>query len=360
MLRRIAEGFLQSGYSVDLVLARATGPNLAAIPVNMTVVDFDSAGLMKSLRPLARYLELARPDALIATPVQANLVSVMARAYSRFRPTLILREANTLSVSSADSRDPRDRLSPRLASVLYPRADAVVAVSKGVADDLVVNMGVPQAMVRVIYNPTVGDDIERLMNEPLADAWFHDEGAPVVLSVGRLAPQKRFDDLIRAVWFARQKRPVRLMIIGEGEERPRLQALAASLGIDDAVRLPGFIQNPYAYMARAHLYAVSSAYEGLPNTIIEALACGLPVVSTDCPSGPREILTAGGSGGDLLGALVPVGRPEELGEAILGELSCPPNRVRLQSRARRFTMERAVRAYMDLLSSTRVIGRGGA
>ncbi len=205
---------------------------------------------------------------LISTQYHANLVAVWARSLARTTPQLILREATTLSVACCHAKDVRTRMAPVLARAVYPRADVVVAVSEGVAEDLVQEIGVPRSMIRVIYNPAIDDDVACLMKQPADHAWLNDDGPPVILSVGRLGlPPKRFETLIRAVDLARRRRPIRLVILGDGEERPRLEALVAQLEMKHCVSLPGFNDNPYAYMARAALYVVSSAWEGFPNTL---------------------------------------------------------------------------------------------
>lgn len=350
MFNRLAIGFAHAGLSVDLVLARADGPNLDGLPSAVRVVDLHSRRLLASSGPLAAYLDAERPDVLIATQAHANFLAVWSRMLAKASPQLILREANTITVASFNSSDVRDRVVPVFARFLYPRADVVVAVSKGVAEDLVSHVGIPQSMVRVIYNPTFDSDIVSLMQERVGHPWFQDGGPPVLVAVGRMSPQKRFDMLIKAVSIARQKRPVRLVILGDGEERARLESLTRGLGLEDCVSFPGFERNPYAYMARADLYVLSSAWEGLPNTLIEAMACGVAVVSTDCPSGPREILDTHRLGPGPFGTLVPVDDPRMLSEAILLELSITRNPAHLKRRAARFAAERSVRSYIDLMS----------
>ena len=349
MFKRLAVGFAHSGLSTDLVLASADGPNLSELPPAVRIIDLHCRRLVASFGPLLRYLRTANPDVLISTLDHANLLAVWARSAAETSPQLILREANTMSVVASESGDLRDRALPRLARAFYPRADVVVAVSKGVADDLVDNIGIPRSMVRVIYNPTYDKDLASLMKEPVNHPWFGDEGPPLVLSVGRLSAQKRFDMLLRAVAMALEERPIRLLILGDGEERTRLESLARDLGIQDSVSMPGFAQNPYAYMARSNLYVLSSAWEGFPNTLVEAMACGLPVVSTYCPSWPREILGTLAPGPGPLGTLVPVDDPSKLSEAILLSLNTEHDSACLVRQAARYSSERAVRSYIDLM-----------
>jgi glycosyltransferase involved in cell wall biosynthesis len=349
MLNRLAVGFVEAGLAVDLVVAAAEGPNLSGLPACVRVVDLGSKRLLSSVLPLARYLRRERPKALLSTLDHANLVAIWARMLGRSRARLVLREANTLSVASLGSEDFRDRIVPRLARCFYRRADAIVAVSEGVARDLIDNVRLPERMVHVVHNPTYDPSIVELMEEPVDHPWFADRGSPVVIAVGRLSPQKRLDDLLRAVAVARREQPLRLMVIGDGEERGRLESLTAELGLTEDVSFAGYQLNPYAYLARADLYALSSAWEGFPNTLVEALACGLAVVATDCPSGPREILGVEALGVGPYGTLVPVGAPDSFGEALVAELSRRRNREDQQKRARCFSIEQALGRYMEIL-----------
>lgn len=349
MFGRLASGIADAGVSVDLVLANATGPNLNSLSPNVRVIDLHRRRVLASVWPLARYLDGVRPDVMISTLHYANLAAIWARALAGSSTRLILREATTMSMAAANSLDVRDRAVLALARAFYPHADVVVANSRGAAEDLVENVGVPRSMVRVIYNPACSDDLPLLMREPVSHPWFGDKGPPIVLSVGRLTMPKRYDLLIRAVSLAQQQQPLRLVILGDGEERPRLEALVHELNARTFVSLPGFVENPFPYMGRADLFALSSDWEGLPNALIEAMACGLPVVSTDCPNGPREILGSSTRGCGHVGTLTAPNDPEGLARAILTELATHRDREVLQRQARRFNTDRAVRAYLDLV-----------
>jgi glycosyltransferase involved in cell wall biosynthesis len=210
------------------------------------------------------------------------------------------------------------RLTPFLAKISYPRADAVVAVSEGVAKDLNQVLGLPLAKMDIIYNPCVTPELAAKAQEPLDHPWFAPGEPPVILGVGKLEAQKDFPNLLRAFAQVREIRPARLVILGWGPdaEKQKLDALIQELGIEADVQLPGYITNPYAYMARSALFALSSRWEGLPLVLVEAMAVGLPVVSTDCESGPAEILDHG-----KYGALVPVGDHQALAQAILEVLA---------------------------------------
>jgi glycosyltransferase involved in cell wall biosynthesis len=231
-------------------------------------------------------------------------------------------EQNTLSEAARNGKSRRDRMMPRLVARFYPWADYVVGVSAGVTEDLVRLADLRPERVRVISNPIVTADIREKARAPLDHPWFSDGGS-VFVAAGRLRPQKDFSTLLHAFARVRARRPARLLILGEGPERTHLEDLARQLDVAGDVSLPGAASNPYAYMARATAFVLSSRWEGLPTALIEALSCGVPVIATDCPSGPREILANGRHG-----ELVPVGDAQALAvamEAALdGRLLRPP------------------------------------
>jgi glycosyltransferase involved in cell wall biosynthesis len=235
-----------------------------------------------------------------------------------------------------------NRVLPSLARTFYPWADAVVAVSEGVASDLILTGGLPRERVHVLPNPIVTPELLGLAGADLDHPWFGPTSPPVVLAVGRLTPQKDFQTLIRA-FHGLRNRSARLMILGEGSERPRLEALVASLGLTSEVDLPGFVSNPFVYMARAAAFVLSSAWEGMPGVLIQALACGASVVATDCRSGPREVLENG-----RLGRLVPVGDFRAMAEAIDKTLAEPRQAIP-KAALERFTSDTAVTAYLRVL-----------
>ena len=228
--------------------------------------------------------------------------------------------------------------------VLYPLADAVVAVSQGVADDLEKNAGIPSSLLRVIQNPVITPEIVDLADQPVGHPWFIQENVPIIVAAGRLTRQKDFPTLLRAFALVRQKRPCHLVILGEGRDRVMLKSLAAELGIRNEVYFPGFVENPYAYMSKAALFVLSSRWEGSPNVLTEALALGTPVVSTDCPSGPREILANG-----RYGTLVPIGDQESLARAILTSMGSAPEKSLLKDAVRDYTVEASSRKYLRVL-----------
>jgi glycosyltransferase involved in cell wall biosynthesis len=346
VLLLLAGGFAARGVPVDVVVPHTAGAYRDEVPTTVRLVELGARGAMTSLPRLVTYLRRERPSALLSTLTHANIVALWARAVARVPTRIVVREANTISVATRGAVRLRDRLMPFLVRRVYPLADAIVAVSDGVARDLERTAGVPPGRIRRLDNPIVTDDLRRLAAQPLEDPWFAPGDPPVVLGVGRLERQKDFATLIRAFARVRAARPARLVLLGEGSERRALEALVVELGLEGEVRLPGFVANPFAYMARAGVFVLSSAWEGMPGALIQALACGVPVVATDCESGPREILGAGRSG-----RLVPVGDAAAMALAITGALEgprCPPDERALAP----FTQAAAVDGYLHLLSGT--------
>lgn len=340
----LARGLAQRGYETDVVLARAEGVFLGDVPPGIDVVDLGSSRVVASLPRLAAYLRQRRPGVVMATMAHVNVVTVMARDLASVTTRLVLREANTISRSAANSKNRRGRYLPLLMRYAYRRADGIVAPSQGVASDLVARLRLPSRMVRVIPNPSVTRAMLAQAEDDLIHPWFAPGEPPVIVAAGRLAPQKDFATLIHAVARVRASCPARLVILGEGEGRGALSSLADTLGIGDAVDLPGFQANPFAFMGRAAVFALSSAWEGLPNVLIQAMALGVPVVATDCPSGPREILDHG-----RLGPLVPVGDAPRLAAAILEALRAPVPAEELRNAASRYAEDHVVDAYVSYL-----------
>jgi glycosyltransferase involved in cell wall biosynthesis len=301
--------------------------------------------------PLARYLARERPDALLASPASASLAALWAahRAHSPVR--IVAREANTLSRQIAQRGEWYHARLPALAREWYPRAAGVIAVSRGVADDLARLAGLPRERIAVIHSPVDVETIRARAGETPPDDWLAPGQPPVVLGVGRLAAAKDFATLLRAFALLRAQRAARLVLLGEGPERGRLEALARELGVSHDVRMRGFEPNPFAFMARAGVLASSSRYEGLANVLREALACGCPVVATDCPSGSAEAL-----GDGALGRLVPVGDARALADALAETLAAPPARAERERRARLVESEDGVDAYLRVLLGRELAG----
>jgi glycosyltransferase involved in cell wall biosynthesis len=264
---------------------------LSQIPPGCRLVDLKASRMLSALPKLATWLRRRRPTALLAAMDHANLVAIWARQLARVQPSVRLAVSvrSQLSVAAANEPSLRGRTLPWLARQFYPWADSVIAVSEGVADDLVSCLGLSRAQIAVIPNPVVSDDIEALANAAgasLVRAWR----AAGAARGGTTHHAKGISDAAAGLRPPGTRRDLRLMILGEGPDRAALQAEIDALGLGARVALPGFDPNPFRYLARARLFVLSSAWEGLPGVLIQAMACGTPVVSTDCPSGPREVL----------------------------------------------------------------------
>jgi len=338
----LAEGFAERGRAVDLVVAQKQGAYLAQVPPSVRVVDLRASRVLAAVPGLVHYLRRERPDAMLSALSHANCVAIWARSLARVETRVVVSEHNTASFWREHAQR-RARLLPRLIRRVYRRADAIVAVSAGLAAELAASLQIDAARITPICNPIVTAELFARAAEPLDHPWFAPGQRPVVLGAGRLSEEKDFATLINAVALVRAEHPVRLVILGEGPERPRLQALTERLGIADDVAMPGFVDNPLRYMRRAAVFVLSSRCEGFGNVLVEAMACGAPVVSTDCPNGPREILADGRHG-----TLVPIGAPEAMARAIVARLgrSAPASAL---ERARSFTAEAAVGSYAEVL-----------
>jgi glycosyltransferase involved in cell wall biosynthesis len=342
----LAKGFSDLGVPTDLVTVSSQGEFAGQVPAHVRLVDLHASRVLFGIPALVRYLRRERPLALIAFMDHASIAALWARRISRVPTRIICTVHNTLTQATTHSVNWRNRLLPMFLRRAYPNADDVVAVSHGVARDFSQATGLPLSRIRVIYNPVITDELRSAVNDPPGHPWLTNGGPPVVLGVGRLTKQKDFASLIRAFAQVRRQAPARLVILGEGPQRPELEALIRELGLDGDVSLPGFVSGAKACMARSAVFVLSSAWEGLPTVLIEAMAAGTRVVSTDCPSGPREILRDG-----ELGRLVPAGDVEALAQAIVAALSDSDRQPAFD--LNEYTQEFATRAYLHLVEGER-------
>ena len=349
----LASGLSDRGIRVDLVLVKAEGHYLDLVPDGVRLIDLNSHRTAASLLKLVRYVQQERPTALLSTLTQASVIALVAKLLLGGRLRVVTRIANTFSEELATGTF-KHRQALRLLKALFPVADGVVAVSQGVADDLqAVTPGISRK-VATIYNPVVRSRIVEQAQTPSEHPWFGYNTAPVVLSVGRLATAKDHATLLRAFALVLLTRRARLVILGDGPERESLMKLAERLKVSEHVDLPGFKVNPFAYMSKARVFALSSRYEGFPNVLVQAMACGTPVVSTDCRSGPAEILEAG-----RWGRLVPVGDWRAMAEAILDTLDTPVPSDLLIDRASAFSADASIDQYLEVLTGTAKCTRQG-
>ena len=356
----LANTFAARGYAVDLVVVRAHGPLVQELSPLVRLValgpwwerlpclrKWQGRFWLTGLWGLVRYLRRAQPEAVLSTSYFSNVIALWARALAQVHTRLVVRVSNHLSHSAVHIPQRSRRLGVWSARRFYPWADAIVAVSCDLAEDVASVTGLPQERITAIDNPVLTAATLDKANVPFDHPWFAPGNPPVLLGVGRLVRQKDFPTFLNAFARVRAVRPVRLIILGDGRKRKTLEALARHLGVADEVDLPGFVLNPFPYMKRAAAFVLSSAWEGLPGALVEAMACGCPVVSTNCPSGPAEILDGG-----VYGPLVPVGNATALAHAIMTVLDSPPAAETLRTRASRFSVDRIADRYLEVLFGT--------
>jgi glycosyltransferase involved in cell wall biosynthesis len=341
----LAGGLLRQGVEVDFIVGRAGGDMAAALERAIPLYDLQSDRMMHSIRQLAKYLREREPDALIAGMTHSTAAAVLARAAAGRRTRIIATEHNTMSRIVANTSGLKYRLMPLWSRWALNSADAIVAVSAGVADDVSTQTGIPRDRFRVIYNPVITSALRSSAAAPLDHPWFRPGEPPVILTVGRLDKQKDFPMLIRAFHLVRQTRPARLVILGEGPDRNRIEKAVAHLGLSADISLPGSEANPYRFMSRSAVFAFSSQWEGFGVALLEALALGMPVVSTNCPHGPAEILCNG-----KYGALVPPGDHEAMSRALLNALD-NPMRPDCSTHLQQFTIENVALNYLSLINA---------
>ncbi len=344
MVVNLAGGLAGRGLRVDLVLARAEGGHAGVWPEGVRVVPLGTRHTHSALPALVAYLRRERPAALLAAKDRAIRVAVVARRLAGVPVRLVGRLGTTVTASLA-GRSAATRWVWYLGMRgFYPQLDALVAVSDGVAADVRAITGLPPGRVTVVRNPVVTHDLVRLAAAPVEHPWLSGREAPVVVGMGRLTRQKDFPTLLQAFARVRAVRPCRLVILGEGREREALTSLAHTLGVAGDVSLPGFAANPYPVLAAATVFVLSSAWEGSPNALTEAMALGTPVVATDCPSGPAELLRGG-----AVAPLVPVGDDAAMAEAILQQLDRPTPPLDLREAVRDYHVDVSARAYAEVL-----------
>lgn len=338
----LANELARQGLAVDYVVHNADGPFARQLADNVRLVTLGGRRFETSFPRFCRYIMRERPNAVMASMQHAGVFALLAKRLMGRQTRFLVQYQNTISVEYASARLV-SRLWLRLLGFLLPSADAVVAVSEDVAEDMVHMFPKTAGNVLSIYNPVFDPGILELAEEPLAHPWFGDPEVPVVVSVGRLAPQKDYKTLLAAFAQVLKVRKARLVIVGEGPDRAALAARAEELGVGELVDLPGFQSNPYPFMRNAQVFVLSSIHEGLPLVLVEALACGTPVVSTRCPSGPREVLEDG-----KWGRLVPVGDAQAMADAVLGALDEPADTDALVARARCFSPSSIAPEYVKV------------
>jgi len=340
-MAKLANELSAFGFPVDFLVLQKGGEFEKLLNSKVNLISLNVARALSAPGPIGAYLDQESPYVIFSALEHMNVAVYRAwkgnRRKTKFVPTIrnhISREAEKAGIVK--------KIELKWASVAYKIATHVVAVSEGVAGDAERTLGLPSGLVKVIYNPVINQDLEKLALLPPDHPWLLQKDVPTILGVGRLNPQKDWPTLIKACSIVRESKLVRLVILGEGELRSDLERQISEIGAEDWISLPGFCENPFAAMANCSLFVLSSRFEGLPGVLIQALACGSPVVSTDCPSGPHEILQGG-----KYGRLVPVGNEMALAQAILTSLE-EPIRVN-QDVMMPFKSSFSAKRYVDLI-----------
>ena len=340
LIREIA----RRGYHIDLLRVRGHGPHIAPLPNHVRCIDLGSRHVNSSLPGLVRYLKKASPRALLSDKDRLNRMALFATRLARVNTTVAVRIGTTVSINLENRGWGERRLQYASIRHLYPHADSIIVPSRGAGDDLNHIAGRVLPHLHVLPSPVISQHFEQLCRAPAHHPWLTDKRRPLVLAVGELSRRKDFTTLIQAFRHLASSGDPRLIIIGEGRQRQRLEQLVARCGLESRVALPGFIPNPYPFMASADLFVLSSLWEGSPVVLVEALAAGVPVVATDCPSGPREVLQDG-----RLGPLTPVGNADALAQAMQDILAKPPRRIALQAAAAPFHVVSATDGYLSAM-----------
>jgi glycosyltransferase involved in cell wall biosynthesis len=346
---KLANGFVAKGHRVDLVLASRNGGSAGRLDTRVEIVDLATKSCLAAFWPLVSYLKRERPPVLLSGLVHTNIIAIIAARLAFARTRVFARESTTPSVNDGLLVGKKSRFVAHLRRWVYPLAAIVIAPSNGVADDLAKYLGVPRKKIVVIHN---GVDLDGVRNDAAQSVEhpFFLTGEPVILSVGRLCVEKDFATLIRAFSQVLSDCPARLIILGEGALRAELSALVDSLKISERVSLPGFVDNPSKYIRKAAVFVLSSICEGFPNVLLEAMAVGTPVVSTDCRSGPREILM-NGRWGVLVGIQDIDAMRNSIIDALQGRLQAAPQALLQES----FGMEHVIDRYLEALGLPAVV-----
>ena len=362
----LANSFAERGILFDFIVIEASGPFIKDLSKKVKLVSLLSQSfcnqylskfriwkLLKytvTVRRLTKYLRKNNIHILLSTLALPNILSLIVKKYLFKDMKLIVRIANTHSKEMERDKKLdalRAALLGQIFTGLLPTADAIITNSQGSGRDIKTHIPTVSRLVQVIYNPVVSSQIALCAAESVSHPWIDKQDYRIILAAHRLRPQKDTATLIRAFAKIFKVNPSsRLIILGDGIEKSRLKSLALQLKVDDVIDFIGHTSNPFAWMAKAHVFVLSSLFEGCPNALIEAMACGTPVVSTDCPNGPREILQEG-----KLGKLVPVGNHRKLAQAILATLDNPTPSHLLQARVKHFSVASSTQSYSDLFKS---------
>lgn len=338
---KLAPWLIKAGFDISFLVNKKRGELADSIPPGIEVIELGASRQLTALPKLVRFLRANQPDLILTAIEHMHVITILARLLVRPKTRHVMTQHNPLSQQAM--RPGLDfKVLPLLYRLTAPFANAIVAVSKGVGDDMAKHAHLRRDRIQVIYNGVVDEHFDDAMNAPLPANWPQTD-APIILNIGRLAAQKDQRTLLRALAKLNGKPEPHLVILGSGPLEQELRQLAVELGIDHRLHLLGYSDAPLAALKAADIFVLSSIYEGLGLVLIESLACGTPVVSTNCPYGPEEILDGG-----KYGRLTPVGDADALARAIEETLSDPPDPAVLSQRGREFSVEHCAQEYAEL------------
>lgn len=337
----LANAFADRGVETTFLVGRAEGPCLADLSPAVRLVDLKVSRFARAIPQIVRHLNRVSPDAVLSALTHANLVTLLAARLARRGPRVVVAEHNSTTMLAKAGSGPKYLVKTALMRALYPRADCITFVSHAMQTEFAALLRLAPERLETVYNPVPIDRLRQLASTGPVHPWLARKNGPVIIAAGRLTEQKDFPTLLRA--FSRLPAPVRLIIFGEGPDRAGLTALRSELQLDDRVDLPGFVANLPAELAASDLFVLSSRWEGLPGVLLEAMALDVPVVATNCPTGPDEILEGG-----RWGRLVTVGNVEELAASMRDALNQPSPPAGREVLAR-FAPDHIVEQYLRIL-----------
>jgi len=345
----LANAIRRKGHDVDLVLVNHEGCRafFDQLDPSICILTLPQSRTLTSAFGFRSYIEEMLPDLVISALTHINVSALTARLFCRHRPRVTIVEHGQFSREREKPMPASVRWAYRAAPWLYPSADVIATVSEGAKRDLSCSIHVAHERIAVLHNPVVTDGLIKASFDSVDHPWFKPGEPPVILAVGALRTEKNFPLLIEAFEIVRRRREMRLVIFGEGSEESRISECVLSSEYATDIVLLGFEANPFKYMRRAAMLALSSDHEALPTVLIEAMACGTPVAATNCPTGPSEILLGG-----ELGALADVGDPVALAKALESTLDKPVAADLLMKRAAHFSAEHAAERYLSMRESS--------
>jgi glycosyltransferase involved in cell wall biosynthesis len=340
----IANELARRGYDVDLIVSYAKGEYHSEIHRSVNFIDFKVNRVLKAIPKLIQYVKEEKPQVILSTIWHANIIAILVKLLTGSPGKVVIRETNHISKSKQSLSPLLSRLMCPIINLFYPFADVIIAPSNGVADDLSKLGRIQRKKIKVIYNPISLEGITTQAQEKLCHPWLVDKTEPVFIAVGSLTAQKDFSNLLESFCLVNKQMASRLIVLGEGPLRQELKTQVLELGIHEKVDFYGFAKNPFSFMALSDVFVLSSKWEGLPNALIQAVALGMRIVATDCPSGPQEILDNG-----KIGTLVEVGNVKTLASAMLSSLETQHNSGYVKSSAKRFSSDIILPKYIKVL-----------